>query len=116
MPVLITCKFEKDLIKPIEKRWKHGFPHYKSVGAFCCHGNQCFDPICPKTLCSLSPTLMMLHIKLDQDRSTGFRGILKFHLKSDRMTEGQGKSSLAPTFQSRGYNEQFLIATSFSMK
>ena len=30
--------------------------------------------------------------------------------------EGQGKSSLAPTFQSGGYNEQFLIATSFSMK
>ena len=23
---------------------------------FCCHGNQSFDPICPKTLCSLSPT------------------------------------------------------------
>ena len=26
------------------------------MGAFCCHGNQRFDPICPKTLCSLSPT------------------------------------------------------------
>ena len=31
------------------------------------------DPICPKTLCSLSPTPMMLHIKFDQDWPTGFR-------------------------------------------
>ena len=29
--------------------------------AFCCHGNQSFDPICPITLCSLSLTPMMLH-------------------------------------------------------
>ena len=31
--------------------------------------------ICPKTLCSLSPTPMMLHIKSDQDWPTGFRDI-----------------------------------------
>ena len=31
--------------------------------------------ICPKTLCSLSPTSMMLHIKFDQDWLTGFRDI-----------------------------------------
>ena len=36
--------------KTTEKRWRHHFPHYKSMGAFCCHGNQSFDPICPKTL------------------------------------------------------------------
>ena len=34
-----------------------------------------FDRICPKTLCSLSPTPMMLYIKFDQDKLTGFRGI-----------------------------------------
>ena len=51
------------------------FPHYKSMGAFCCHGNKSFDPICPKTLCSLSPTPMMLHIKFDQDWPTCFRDI-----------------------------------------
>ena len=45
------------------------------MGAFCCHGNQSFDPICPKTLCSLSPTPVMLHIKFDQDWPTGFRDI-----------------------------------------
>ena len=41
--------------KTTEKRWRHSFPHYKSIGAFCCHGNQSFDPICPKTLCIFSP-------------------------------------------------------------
>ena len=61
--------------KTTEKRWRHRFPHYKSMGAFCCHGNQSFDPICHKTLCSLSLTPMMLHIKLDQDWPTGFRDI-----------------------------------------
>ena len=47
--------------KTTEKRWRHHFPHYNLMGAFCCHGNQSFDPICPKTLCSLSLTPMMLH-------------------------------------------------------
>ena len=28
--------------KTIEKRWKHHLPHYKSMGAFCCHRNKCF--------------------------------------------------------------------------
>ena len=75
MPVLITCKYKKDRRKKNEKRWRHHFPHCKSMGAFCCHGNQGFDPICPKTLCSLSTTPIMLHIKFDQDWSAGFRDI-----------------------------------------
>ena len=90
-PVLVTSNFDDDSIKNerasmetavshyksasikrirskmTEKKWRHRFPHYKSMGAFCCHGNQSFDPICPKTLCSLSPTPVMLHIKFDQD-------------------------------------------------
>ena len=41
--------------KTTEKRWRHHCPHHRSMGAFCCHGNQSFDPICPKILCSLSP-------------------------------------------------------------
>ena len=49
MPVLIMCKFEKNLIKKTEKRWRHCFP-IMSMGAFCCHGNHSFDQICPKTL------------------------------------------------------------------
>ena len=63
--------------KATEKRWRHYFPYYKSMGAFCCHGYQSFDPICLKTLCSLSPPPVMLHIKFDQDsiRPTGLRDI-----------------------------------------
>ena len=89
MHVVISCKYKKDQIKTTEKRWRHRvphhkstekrwrhhFPHYKSMGAFCCHGNQSFDPIYPKTMCSLSPIPMMLHIKFDQDWPTGFRDI-----------------------------------------
>ena len=29
--------------------WRHCFPHYVSMGAFCCHGNHSFDGICYKT-------------------------------------------------------------------
>ena len=61
--------------KTTEKRWRHRFPHYKSMGAFCCHRNQSFNPVCPKILCSLSTTPVMLHIKFDQDWPTGFRDI-----------------------------------------
>ena len=41
-------------LKATEKRWRHHFPHYKSMGVFCCHGHQSYDPICLNTLCSLS--------------------------------------------------------------
>ena len=75
--------------KTTKERWRHHFPHYKSTGTFCCHGNQSFDPICPKTLCSLSPIPMMLHIKFDHDKLTGFRGI---QAQKDEIfvTHGQG--------------------------
>ena len=75
MHVLVTCKYKRIGSKATEKRWRHHFPHYKSMGDFCCHGNQSFDPICPKTLCSFSPTQVMLHIKFDQNLPTGFRDI-----------------------------------------
>ena len=61
--------------KTTEKRWRHRFPHYKSMGAFCCHGHQSFDPICLKTLCSLSSPPVMLHLRFEQDWPTGFRDI-----------------------------------------
>ena len=54
--------------KATEKRWRHHFTHYKSMGAFRYHGHQSFDPV----LCSLSPTPVMLHIKFYQDWPTGF--------------------------------------------
>ena len=73
--VLVTCSIKRIGSKTTEKRWRHHFLHYKSMGAFCSHGNQSFDSICPKTLCSHSSIPVMLHIKFDQDWPTGLRDI-----------------------------------------
>ena len=59
--------------KATKKRLKYHFPHYQSIGDFCCHRYQSFIPICLKTLRSLSPPPVMLHIKFDQDWPTGLR-------------------------------------------
>ena len=67
--------FSKGLDQKQQRKGGHHFPHCKSIRDFCCHGSESFDPICPKTLCSLSPNPIMLHIKFDQDWSTGFRDI-----------------------------------------
>ena len=85
----LPASIERIGSKTTEKRWRHHFPHYKSMGAFCCHGNQSFDPIFPKTLCSLSPTPVILHIKFDQDWPTGFRDIQVW--KCGRRTTDDGR-------------------------
>ena len=72
---LLSASIKRIRYKTTEKMWRHRFPHYKSMGDFCCTRNQSFDPICPATLCSLSPIPVMLHIKFDQDWPTGFRDI-----------------------------------------
>ena len=61
--------------KAAEKRWRHHFPNYKTMGDFCCHGHQSFNPIWLITLYSISPAPVMLHIKFDQDWPTGLRDI-----------------------------------------
>ena len=48
MHVLVTCKYKKDQIKNNREKVDTSFPHYKSMGAFCCHGNQSFYSIFPK--------------------------------------------------------------------
>ena len=88
MHVLVTCKYKKDRIKNNREKVETSFFfHYKSMGAFCCHGNQSFDPIGTKTLYSLSPTPVMLHIKLDQDWPTGFRDIQVWRCGRRRRTD-----------------------------
>ena len=57
-----TTKKGGDIIFPIISQWDFLLPW-----------KQRFDPICPKSLCSLSPTPVMLHIKFDQVWPTGFR-------------------------------------------
>ena len=60
--------------KTTEKRWRHRFPHYKSMGAFWCFGNQFWSNL-PQNFMQPSPTPEMLYIKFDQDWPTGFRDI-----------------------------------------
>ena len=43
MHALITCKYKKNQIKNNQEKVETSFSHYKSMGAFCCHGNQSFD-------------------------------------------------------------------------
>ena len=45
----ITATLVKFQSKMTQTKWPHHFPHYKSMGAFGCHVNCSFDPICPKT-------------------------------------------------------------------
>ena len=47
--------------------WSQAFPHYNSMGAIRCHGNQSSNPIWPNTYCSFSPTQVMLQIKFDRN-------------------------------------------------
>ena len=92
MHVLVTCKYEKDRIKNNREKVETSFSHYKSMGPFCCHGNQSFDPISPKTLRSFSPTPVMLHIKCNQDWPTGFRDIQVWKCgRRRRTTEDEGR-------------------------
>ena len=79
---LFTASINTIGSKTTEKRWRHHFPHCKSQGGggggagwFCCHGNRHFKPICPKTLCSIFLTPIILHIKFDKDWPTDFRDI-----------------------------------------
>ena len=72
--VLVTCKYKKDRTKSNREKVEISFSPI-IIGAFCSHGHQSFDPICLKTICSLSPPPVMLHIKFDQDWPTGLRDI-----------------------------------------
>ena len=84
----LPARIKKIQSKTTEKRCRHRFSHYKSMGAFCCHGNQSFDLICPKTLCSLSPTPVMLHIKFDLGWPAGFRDIQVWKCGRRRTDDG----------------------------
>ena len=72
---LLPSRIKKNKSKMKELEWSQDFPHYNPMGAICCHGNQSSDPILPKTLCSQSPTPMMLLMKFDYDWPAGFRDI-----------------------------------------
>ena len=55
MPSLVTRKFDEDRFITKGVSLETSFPHYKSMGALCCHGNHSFDGICSKTSKQLFP-------------------------------------------------------------
>ena len=69
----LPANTKKDRIKTQPR--KGLFSPFKVNGGFLLPWKPEFCPICPKPLCSLSPTPVMLHIKFDQDWPTGFRDI-----------------------------------------
>ena len=75
MHALVTCKYKKDGIKNNREKVETTFSPIISQWGLSIAMETSFDPFCPKTLCSLSPTPVMLHIKFDQDWPTGFRDI-----------------------------------------
>ena len=46
---LSPARMKKILSKMKLLEWPQHFPHYNSMGAICCHGNQNSDPTWPKT-------------------------------------------------------------------
>ena len=63
MHVLVTCKYKRIGSKTTEKRWRHHFPHYKSMRAFCCHGpGPKSNPSELLCLSWLQATLMMIQM------------------------------------------------------
>ena len=86
----LPASIKKIRSKTTEKRWRHHFSHCNSMGAFCCHGNQSFDLISPKTLYSLSPIPVMLHIKFDLGWPAGFRDIQVWKCGRRRATDDDG--------------------------
>ena len=73
--VWLTARIKKIQSKLKELEWSQGFPQYNPMGAICCHGNQSSDPIWHKTLCSQSPTPMMLQMKFDYVQPAGLKDI-----------------------------------------
>ena len=75
MHVLITCKYKKDWMKSNREKVETPFSPLSINGGFLFPWTPDFDPISLKTLYSLSPPPVMLHIKFDQDWPTGLREI-----------------------------------------
>ena len=75
MHVLVTCKYKKDQIKSNPEKVETPFSPLKDSGGFLLPWTPEFDSMCLKTLCSLSPTPVMLHIKFDQNWPIGLRDI-----------------------------------------
>ena len=72
---LLPARMKKIQSKMKLLEWPQHLPHYNSMGAICCHGNQSSDPICLKTYGRRSPTPMLLHVKSNCNRPASLRDI-----------------------------------------
>ena len=75
MHVLVTCKYKKDRIENNREKVDVVFPIISQWGLSVAMATSVLIQSAPKTLCSLSPPLVMLHIKFDQDWPTDLRDI-----------------------------------------
>ena len=67
---LVNCQVWPEFEQTCLRFYASWFPIiYASMGDFSCHGNQSFNPICPMTYSSLSPTPVMLHTCLKFDKN-----------------------------------------------
>ena len=72
---LLPASLKRIGSKATEKRWRHHFPHFSQWGLSVAMDTRVLIQSASKTLCSLSPPPVMLHIKFDQDWPTGLTDI-----------------------------------------
>ena len=75
MPVLVTCKFEKDLINKNNKNREKVETLFFQWALSVAMETRVLIQSVPKPYAAFRPTIMMLHIKFDQDWPTGLRDI-----------------------------------------
>ena len=63
--LLLTRKKNQSKMKELEL--SQDFPHFKTMRAICCHGNQSYDLKLAPNLMQSIPTTMMLQMKLNID-------------------------------------------------
>ena len=108
MHVLITCMYKKNRIKNNWEKVETSFSPLKVNERFLLPWKPVLIQSVPKPYATFPPILMMLLIKFDQYWPTGLRDyqVSSELWQNDRILEGQGKSSIAPLFQSRAIINQ----------
>ena len=72
---LLPARMKKVQSKMKLLEWPQHLPHYNSMEAICCYGNQSSDPICLKNYGRQSPTPMLLHVKSNCNRPASLTDI-----------------------------------------
>ena len=85
--------------KTAEKKWSHRFLHYNHMGAFCCHGNQSFDPIWPNVITCKYDLIKNSREKVETSffplKPLGFFSDVQGHLTPESVVKS-GRNSISP--------------------